>query len=237
MWVDGEVRMNKRLFGALGTVVLGAAVIAGIGTYVASAKNDSRYLAATAAGTMDTPQGKLPHYTLDMSAYPDSMAGSHGASGGPHPNWVSYGPFTNFRVPAHSVITITIKQYDSGSRITNDFFASVHGTLDGAAMINGKSVTSVDSHAVGHTFTLHGLSDAKTQLFVSVPLPSVPDAEVPASGYTKTPNTVTFSFITGGAGDYVWNCEYPCGDGTTARFGGPMSTQGYMSGNFTVVNA
>lgn len=229
--------MNKRLLAALGTVILGAAVIAGIGTYVASAKNDSRILIATPAGTANTPQGTLPHYTLDMSTYPDSMAGSHGSSGGPHPDWVTYGSYTNFRVPAHSLITVTIKQFDSGSRITNDFFATVHGTVDGTATINGKSVTSVDPLAVGHTFTLHGLADAKTQLFVSVPLPSVPDSLVPDSGYTKTPNTITFSFITGDAGKYVWNCEYPCGDGTVARFGGPMSTQGYMSGNFTVVNA
>jgi hypothetical protein len=229
--------MNKRLLGALGTVIIGAGVIAGIGTYVASAKNDSRVLAATPAGTINTPQGNLPHYTLDMSAYPDSMAGSHGTSGGPHPDWVTYGPVTNFQVPAHSVITVTIKQYDSGDRITNDFFASVHGTIDGTATFNGQTAKSVDSTKVGHTFTLHGLSDAQSQLFVSVPLPSLPDADVPDSGYSKTPNTITFSFITGDAGKYVWNCEYPCGDGTIARFGGPMSAQGYMSGNFDVVNA
>ena len=229
--------MNKRYIAAFGTVILGAAVIAGIGTYVASAKNDSRVLSATPAGTMVTPQGTLPHYTLDMSAYPDSMAGSHGKDGGVHPDWVTYGDYTNFKVPAHSVITITIKQYDSGARITNDFFATVHGTIDGTATLNGKSITTVDPQAVGHTFTLHGLADANSQLFVSVPLPSLPDSAVPDSGYSKTPNVVTFSFITGGAGEYVWNCEYPCGDGTTARFGGPMSTQGYMSGNFTVANA
>lgn len=229
--------MNKRLLGALGTVIIGAGVIAGIGTYVASAKNDSRVLLATPAGTISTPQGNLPHYTLDMSSYPDSMAGSHGTSGGPHPDWVTYGPVTNFQVPAHSVITVTIKQFDSGARITNDFFASVHGTIDGTAVINGKAVKSVDPEAVGHTFTLHGLSDAKSQLFVSVPLPSLPEAAVPSSGYSKTPNTITFSFITGDGGKYVWNCEYPCGDGTVARFGGPMSTQGYMSGNFDVVKA
>src|SRR5487761_2519868 len=121
--------MNRCLLAALGTVILGAAVIAGIGTYVASAKNDSRVLVATPAGTVNTPQGNLPHYTLDMSAYPDSMAGSHGSNGGPHPDWVTYGSYTNFQVPAHSLITITIRQYDSGSRITNDFFASVHGTV------------------------------------------------------------------------------------------------------------
>jgi len=229
--------MNKRFFAALGTVILGAAVIAGIGTYVASAKNDSRVLVATSAGTMSTPQGTLPHYTLDLSAYPDSMAGSHGASGGVHPDWVTYGPVTNFQVPAHSVVTITIKQYDSGARITNDFFASVHGTIDGTATVNGQVVKHVDPEAVGHTFTLRGMSDGNSQIFVSVPLPALADDKVPDSGYSTTPNEITFSFVTGDAGKYVWNCEYPCGDGTLARFGGPMSTQGYMSGNFTVANA
>ncbi len=229
--------MNKRYIAALGTVILGAAVIAGIGTYVASAKNDSRVLEATPAGTMETPEGTLPHYTLDMSAYPDSMSGSHGADGGVHPDWVSYGPVTNFKVPAHSVITITIKQYDSGERLSNDFFATVHGTLDGTATLDGQSITNVDPEHVGHTFTLHGLADAKSQLFVSVPLPAVEEADMPDSGYTTSPRVVTFSFITGDAGEYVWNCEYPCGDGTTARFGGPMSTQGYMAGNFSVVKA
>ena len=69
--------MNKRVLAALGTVILGAAVIAGVGTYVASAKNDSRVLAATPAGTMETTQGTLPHATLNISVYPDSMAGMH----------------------------------------------------------------------------------------------------------------------------------------------------------------
>ena len=41
-------------------------------------------------------------------------------------------------------------------------------------------------------------------------------------------------FITGGPGEYIWNCEYPCGDGTIAKFGAAMSTMGYMSGHFTV---
>jgi hypothetical protein len=144
---------------------------------------------------------------------------------------------TNFQVPAHSAITITIKQYDSGERLTNDFFASVHGTIDGTATINGVAVKSVDPEAVGHTFTVHGLADSKSSLFVSVPLPAVPESDMPETGYTTSPSVVSFTFITGDAGEYVWNCEYPCGDGTVAKFGGPMSTQGYMAGNFHVVNA
>lgn len=230
--------MNKRLFGALGTVILGAGVIAGIGTYVASAKNDSRILAATRAGTYETPDGKtVNHYTLDLSAYPDSMFGGHGKNGGAHPDWVSYGPgATNFSVPAHSAVTITIKNFDSGEKITNDFFSSVRGTIGGTAILNGVEVTNIPADKVGHTFTLHGLSDGQDQLFVNVPLQLAPDAEEIKEGYSKQPSVTTFTFITGGEGEYIWNCEFPCGDGTVARFGNAMSSMSYMSGHFNVVN-
>ena len=229
--------MNKRILGAFLTVALGAGTIVGIGSYVAAAKNDSRVLAATPDGTLQTPQGNLPHYTLDMSVYPDSMFGGHGKDGGPHPDYVSYGPVTNFSVPAHSAVTITVHQYDSGESITNPFFAKAHGTMDGTMTVNGVKMSEVSPKTVGHTFTLHGLANGKDQLFVSVPLLYVPEEEQPESGYTKTPSVTTFTFITGGEGEYVWNCEFPCGDGTYARFGAVMSTMGYMSGHFNVVNA
>ena len=230
--------MNKRLFALLGTVILGVAVMAGIGTYVASAKNDSRVLDATPAGTFTTPEGQiLNNFTLDLSAYPDSMFGGHGADGGAHPAWVSYGPgATNLRVPAHSAITVTIKNYDSGGSLRNDFFGAMRGTVGGTAILNGKVVTSIPSDKVGHTFTVHGMADANSQIFVSVPLKIAPDAEDVKEGYSKNPSVTTFTFITGGEGDYVWNCEYPCGDGTVARFGAPMSTMSYMSGHFQVVD-
>jgi len=229
--------MNKRIVGAFLTVALGAGLMVGIGSYVAAAKNDSRVLQATPAGTLDTPQGNLPHYTLDMSVYPDSMFGGHGKDGGPHPDYVSYGPVTNFSVPAHSAVTITIHQYDSGETITNPFFSKAHGTMDGTMIVNGAKVTEVSPKTVGHTFTLHGLANGKDQLFVSVPLLYVPEEDQPDSGYTKSPSVTTFTFITGGEGEYVWNCEFPCGDGTYARFGAVMSTMGYMSGHFNVVKA
>ena len=226
--------MNKRLLGALTTVIIGVAVIAGVGTYVANAKNDSRVLAATPAGSMDTPQGTLPHATLAISVYPDSLAGTHGKNGGAHPDYVTYGPVTNFEVPAHSVITITVTNYDSGGSLNNDYFSHVRGTIDGTATLNGNTFTHISKDSVGHTFTIHGLAVKQDELFVSVPMQKVEDADVPDTGYTTKPMVTTFTFITGGPGEYVWNCEYPCGDGSIANFGHAMSTMGYMSGHFTV---
>jgi len=69
----------------------------------------------------------------------------------------------------------------------------------------------------------------------NAPLPAVPDDAplAPGSAYPK-PIEVTLSFHTLSPGKYIWNCEFPCGDGFYAKFGGPMSLRNYMSGTFTV---
>jgi len=257
--------MDRKIFGALGTVIIGIAVIAGIGTYVAAAQNDSGITQATPAGTFTADGKSYPQVKLSLNVYPNSgFGGHHGAGGGAHPDWVSYaagGPNgevladattgTNFQVPPHTAVTITIYQYDSGESITNDFFAHVRGTVDGTAKFvktydtKAKAnaspetvITNIPANIVGHTFTLHGMSDGKTQLFVSVPLMMSVDEEVVAAeeagGYTQHPTKTTFTFITGDEGEYVWNCEFPCGDGTIARFGNAMSAMSYMSGHFIV---
>jgi hypothetical protein len=257
--------MDRKIFGALGTVIIGIAVIAGIGTYVAAAQNDSGITQATPAGTFTADGKSYPQVKLSLNVYPNSgFGGHHGAGGGAHPDWVSYaagGPNgevladattgTNFQVPPHTAVTITIYQYDSGESITNDFFAHVRGTVDGTAKFvktydtKAKAnaspetvITNIPANIVGHTFTLHGLSDGKSQLFVSVPLMMSVDEEVAAAeeagGYTQHPTKTTFTFITGDEGEYVWNCEFPCGDGTIARFGNAMSAMSYMSGHFIV---
>ena len=220
--------------GAAATVLAGAVVVAAAGTAFARSSSPPPRLAATVSGTAETSQGTLPHAFLALDTWPDSMAGPHGTDGGVHPDWVSYGPSTNLSVPAHSLVTVTIKQYDSGEEIANPFFASVHGTVGGTMTVDGKTVSAVDPEHIGHTFTIHGLVSTQDPMFVSVPLPALPDdAEALDNGY-PAPHVVTFSFITGAPGEYVWQCEYPCGDGTYAKFGGPMSQESYMSGSFTV---
>jgi len=220
---------------ASGAVAAGVLVVVLAGTTLARAGTTPGLLHATVNGTAQTPVGVLPHAFLELATYPDSMAGEHGPDGGSKPDWVSYGPTTNLSVPAHSLVTITIKQYDTGGTITNPYFAEVNGTVDGTETVDGKTVSRVSPDAIGHTFTIHALPTNQDPLFVSVPLPSLPDSAEPAPGSDyPAPHVVTFSFVTGGPGEYVWNCEYPCGDGTYAKFGGPMSTRGYMSGTFTV---
>ena len=192
------------------------------------------------------------------------FGGHHGKGGGAHPDWVTYalgGPNgeimnnaatgTNFVVPPNSAITITVYQYDSGETLNNDFFAHVRGTVDGTAKfverwdtkakVNAtpeEVIKSIPADAVGHTWTLHGIANKEDQIFVNVPLMLADDNEVTAAeeegGYTQFPTKTTFTFITGDEGDYIWNCEFPCGDGTIARFGNAMATMSYMSGHFKV---
>lgn len=224
--------MNKRVIGALGTVLIGATLIAGIGIYVAGAKTDPNFLEPTKLGILQTPQGNFDHYSLDLSVYPDSIWNKRAV----HSDWVSYGPATNFKLPPHVAVTVTIKQYDSGEKITNDFFAKVRGTLDGSMEVNGEKVTEINPEAVGHTFTARGLANGSNKnFFLNVPLPAVSDDQMSTKeGEYINPQVVTFTFITPDSGEYVWNCEFPCGDGTTARFGAAMSTLGYMSGHIVI---
>ncbi len=186
---------------------------------------------------------------LSLGVYPDSYVchgpgGSRG--GGPHPEWVTYCPSTTIKVPAYSTVTVTIRQYDTGGSLHNDFFASVRGTVGSVAYLNGRPMRAGEPQNIGHTFTVQTPPDSKlTPLFVSVPLPGVsesaPNSEHIAGHEYPRPNVIRFQFRTGTPGDYIWHCYVPCGEGLAGEgiggndgFGGPMATTGYMSGTLTV---
>lgn len=227
--------MRWKVFaGALATVVVGGLVVFGTIMLMRSREIHDPLLKAQVHGTVTTSKGTMPHAFLSLDTYPDSMAGEHGPNGGPHPTWVSYGPSTNLWAPAHSMVTVTVHQYDSGDTLNNPWFATVRGTVGGVEIYNGRAVNHISWHLVGHTFTLRGIpSTAQTNLFVSVPLGLVPDSRKALSNGYPAPQVIKFSFMTGSPGKYQWNCEFPCGI-SYQGFGGPMSTLGYMSGTLTV---
>lgn len=229
----------KRALWALVTVLLGALFVAVVGLYFSqSAAKATAMVQAKVVGTVDTPRGQMPHAVLELSSWPDSLApeamgGCHGADGGAHPDWVTFCPGTDLAMPAHALVTLRIRQHDGGETLNNPYFARVVGTVDGSATLNGEAFTSIPPNKVGHTFTMHSIAGKGQQdIFVSVPLKAA-DEENLKDGY-PVPNIVEFSFYTGDPGKYYWNCEFPCGDGTYANFGGPMSTRGYMAGEITV---
>lgn len=229
------------LVGVFVAILVAAAVFAGV-VFAVRADGGLGYEPPAAHSTSGA--------NVSLSVFPDSNP-CHGSAsgapgGGPHSEWVTYCPSTSIRVPAHSTITVTIKQYDTSTAFHNPFFDKVEGTIGGTMTFNGKSVTHVGPAAAAHTFTIQTPPNAKQhQLFVNVPLPGVP-ASAPAtvtingSKYPK-PNVIVFRFRTGGPGLYVWHCYIPCGTGLAGEgiggqegFGGPMGTTGYMAGTVTV---
>jgi hypothetical protein len=135
-------------------------------------------------------------------------------------DWPAYRP-SELIVPANSLVTLTIKDTDLGDTLLpkNAPFANVAGVVGGVGYADGKSYSSLARDKIAHTFTI-------SQLNINVPLPG--DAKNGA-----TSDTITFTFHTGKAGTYIFQCFDPCGQGPSG-WEGAMSTKGYMMGTIVV---
>lgn len=127
---------------------------------------------------------------------------------------------TNLTLPAHTLVTLTIVNQDPGDTTLVPPFGNVTGTSGGLAYLDGQPYSALDVTQVAHTFTI-------SKLGVNVPIPG----DAPKG---RSDITVTFSFMTGNAGTYTWQCMDPCGADPNG-WGGPMARQGYMMGTVTVV--
>ena len=239
---------SKRLASALIGTLIGVVVVAGVGfTLHVKSKDANGQLHATKLSETITIDGKVyPKATISMGVYADNAqeaeVGDKQLSGRENKqDWVHYGPSSHLVLPANSYITMTIRSYDGGEELNNAYFGKVIGTVGGTINVDGKDITELPFDKVQHTWTLHSLpSRNRDTLFVNVPLLKVEEDDkgfVPTEdpGTKMKGHTVTFSFLTKGAGEYVWNCQFPCGDGTYKKFGAAMSAYGYISGKVTVV--
>ncbi|HUA11510.1 MAG TPA: hypothetical protein VMA83_05860 [Solirubrobacteraceae bacterium] len=162
-----------------------------------------------------------------------------------NPDWVSYlvrshGEWvhtTIWQVPAHTLIHVTIYQYDSESGLRNPYLGQVQGTIGGVMTLNGKVVNQINPDSAAHSFAIPSMG-------VFVPLEGVNEEEAEKKHdfceeapceLSQAHNTISFSFRTGAPGHYRWQCFVPCGAGYTFGNGGPMSTLGYMGGFLYVV--
>jgi hypothetical protein len=160
----------------------------------------------------------------------------------PHPEWVSYlvknsqGQWvhsTIWKVPAHSVVRMTVFQYDTATGLRNPFLGQGRGLVGGTMTIDGKVRDALDPDLASHTFTVPDLG-------VSVPLKGVGDdapnqCAVTPCTMAQAHTTTTFEFRTGAPGMIRWQCFVPCGAGWLYGFGGPMQTVGWMDGYLKVV--
>ena len=240
---SSNMTAGKRLASALVAMVLSVAVVAGVGLLLHKLSADPNgTLVATKETETITLDGKVyPKASLTMGVYADlEQAHADGFDGNKN-DWVQYGPSNHLILPANTYVTMTIHGYDGGETLNNPYFGKVVGTVGGTVNIDGVDITSLPYDKIQHTWTLHGIpTSTQDPLFVSVPLLRVEEDEETGWVPTEDPitnykgHTITFSFLTKGAGEYVWNCEFPCGDDTYAKFGAAMSGYGYMSGKVTV---
>lgn len=223
--------LAKKLLGiGVGVVVVGVL----IGFYVASwATSFPKTVAPASTRTVVGVSGT--QLTLQTVA---SIGPKYSPS---HPDWVSYlvldrGKWvhsTIFKVPANSVVRVTVLQYDGDTGLRNPFLAQVQGTIGGTETIDGKTATSINPEEGSHTF-------AVPQLGLFVPLPGVPEEAPSQCAFapcttSDAHRTITFAFRTGARGRYRWQCFVPCAAGWIFGNGGPMQTLGYMDGFLEVV--
>jgi len=209
-------------------IVLGVVVVAlAIGLYVNKLVRSPAPVSAQQAGPA---QAQL---TLGTTPAVGKLGGN--------PTWVSYlvregnqwKHTTTFDVPAHSLVSITILNFDGASGLRNAFLSQVQGTVGDTMQLNGKTVKTISPDDASHTFTV-------PQMGIVVPIQGVADdapnqcPEMPCS-LDQAHNTVTFMIRTGKTGWIRWQCFVPCAAGFIDGFSGPMQTIGYMDGFLHVV--
>ncbi|HEV8462659.1 MAG TPA: hypothetical protein VGQ38_18305, partial [Gaiellaceae bacterium] len=198
-----------------------------IGAYVAFLTNGPTPYTVPAASAAGRP--KSVNLTLQTVA-------AVGSTLSPNKNWVSYlvqenGQWhrsTVWKLPANTLVHVTIYNYDGRSGLRNPFLAQARGTVGGTFAIDGKPAKVIKPDDASHTFAIPALG-------VIVPVFGVADdaknqCDFAPCSLSNAHETITFVFRTGKKGHYRWQCFVPCAAGFVYGFGGPMQTIGYMDG-------
>lgn len=199
------------------------------------------YLRSSPPTVAATPSSTSPG-SVDLVLQTDGAVGV-----GPHPGWVGYmakdasGQWvqtTVLRVPAHTLVNVTLYEYDSGGNLRNAQWAKVEGTVGNVVDVNGKTESIVNPNSstgngIAHTFAVPSLG-------INVPMYGVSGTaknfcSAGPCHQDEAHNTIHFSFNSGNPGNYRWQCFVPCGLGFLNGNGGPMTTLGYMGGFLKVV--
>jgi hypothetical protein len=216
----------KRLAGVITTIVVVAVVIGlYIGAYLTNAPS-------SASATQTAGGAQLTLATTASAALNDA-----------HPTWVSYYVVspdlkswkhaTTFVLPAHTLVHVTIYQFDSQTGLRNEFLGQAMGITGNTFRLNGKPAKAIDPTTASHVFAIQDIG-------LSVPLYGIADSaknpctNAPCS-LSNDHEKIEFSFMTPGKGLYRWQCYVPCAAGFIEGFGGPMQTVGYMDGFIKVV--
>ena len=215
---------------AIAGIVAGAAIVCVLlGLYV------GLYLTSVPGSAAATPTAsgdRLYLATVPAAALND-----------PHNTWVSYYAVdsqsknwrhdTTYVLPAHTLVHVTIFEYDTQTGLRNPFIGQATGTVGGTFQMNGRTVAAINPALSSHVF-------AVPEIGLSVPLagPASTAKNLCANAPCSLSNahvTISFTFRTPAKGLYRWQCFVPCALGFINGVGGPMATVGYMDGFIEVV--
>jgi hypothetical protein len=158
-----------------------------------------------------------------------------------HPDYVSYlirntkGMWerrTVWRLPANATVHVTIYNFDGASGLRNPLYARPQGVDGNVMTVDGKTLNVIPPDDASHTFAVPAYG-------LVVPIAPVADDAKNQCGYapcamSMAHRTIKFTFHTGKAGHFRWQCFVPCAAGWIDGFGGPMQTIGYMDGFLNV---
>jgi hypothetical protein len=219
----------------LGVLVGVAAAAVLIGLYVDKLTKDAGSPAYTVP--VATQGG---HKVVDLRIMTVAAVGPQLSPG--HPDFVSYlvrdtrGKWlrrTVWRLPANATVHVTIYNFDGASGLRNPLYARPQGIDNNTLALDGKPTVVINPDDTSHTFAVPAFG-------LVVPIIGVADNAKNQCGYapcamSNAHRTITFTFHTGKAGHYRWQCFVPCAAGWIDGFGGPMQTIGYMDGFLNVV--
>ncbi len=129
----------------------------------------------------------------------------------------------NFTVPTHTLVVVTITNYDNASNPVSAPANQVTGTMGNVMVMQvesqaeGMTMGTVPATKVAHTFTMEGG-------------PYTMNVPIPAANSLADPMRVTFRAYFNVTGTFDWHCQAPCDTSS-------MTTPGFMRGTVTVVDA
>ena len=127
---------------------------------------------------------------------------------------------------------VTIYNFDGASGLRNPFFGRPQGIV-GPEVVDGKPIDAMNPDDPSHTFAVPALGIVDPGRSASATTRPNQCDYAPCA-MTMAHRTITFTFKTGAAGHYRWQCFVPCAAGFIYGFGGPMQTIGYMDGFLNV---
>jgi hypothetical protein len=218
-----QSKTNPVSLKGLEVFILILAVVVGVNSiYIGTHYPSSTPVAATQSQPQQTSPFRLTLMEIMDTGWNSSLAQPQFDLMGPN----GLQPAANIRLPAHTLIQLTIISYDTPTSGSTDFEGKVSGTVGGTIyLINGTSamgmdvsqhwgqnVTSVPGAMLAHTFTIQ-------QLGINIPV---------VGGDTE----IAYFYLNQ-RGTFQWVCLTPCGFGPMGM-GGAMSASGWMEGQVTV---